>query len=186
MGTAKIYVDALPIEIEGAHRVVYLPDGSQHVLDTMDRPLFSSGPRSNVVIVMSYSRNESPDPKQMARFVVPAPVANPQRPPTPIELSKSHPPTETAIEPQEKAEEITQPMKKIPAFPTPAAPSPTPPAPSRSRKFIPTRSMRVEKLADLAGEVTGEIPLPNFTHTSTGQGSGSGQSVHRGSASRSE
>jgi hypothetical protein len=58
----------LPVRIENADRLVYLPDGSQHVLDAHDRPLFTAPPKTGVCIVMEYSAVEEPKGSQVASF----------------------------------------------------------------------------------------------------------------------
>lgn len=66
---ALVYLNpALPVRIENADRLVYLPDGSQHVLDKHDRPLFSTPPGTGVSIVMEYAVDEDPTEAQVAPF----------------------------------------------------------------------------------------------------------------------
>ncbi|GAA2554826.1 hypothetical protein GCM10010423_65000 [Streptomyces levis] len=71
MATCKVYLsDALPVDIRNAHRVIYFPDQSVHILDKEDRPVFIAAPGRYVGVYMEYPENEEADPKQK----LPAPV----------------------------------------------------------------------------------------------------------------
>ena len=66
---AIVYMNpALPIRVENVDRLVYLPDGSQHLLDVHDRPLFTAPAGTGVVIIMEYAKNEDAKPEQVAPF----------------------------------------------------------------------------------------------------------------------
>jgi len=68
--TCKVYLsDGLPIEVRNAHRAVYFPDGSLHILDKSDRPVFIGAPGRYVGVNMEYALDENPEQKQTAAGV---------------------------------------------------------------------------------------------------------------------
>jgi hypothetical protein len=91
--TCKVYLsDALPIEVRNAHRALYFPDGSVHVLDKKDRPVFIAAPGRFTAVVMEYALDEEAEESQK----VPAPMQKrPSReivPVVPIQPKQETPP----------------------------------------------------------------------------------------------
>ncbi|MFE9742974.1 hypothetical protein [Streptomyces sp. NPDC006477] len=176
MGTqAKVYLNpSLPIVIEKVHRHVYLPDGSQHLLDENDRPLFTAPASAGVVVVMEYAVNEDPSPKQVAAFARPAERQQKTEVPTPR---------------PEAVTEKTQPIR----VPSPVVPVTVVPVGSRPQfpnvaEFRPPQQpkpgdVRVQSLADRPSDTTGEMVRPDFlsgpssTSTETGKTSEHGTAV---------
>jgi hypothetical protein len=63
--TCKVYLsDALPIEVPDAHRAVYFPDGSVHILDKDERVVFIAAPGRFSAVMMGYAKNEDVDERQ--------------------------------------------------------------------------------------------------------------------------
>ena len=63
--TCKVYLsDGLPIEVNNAHRVLYFPDGSAHIFDKHDRPVFVAAPGRYSAISIDYALDEEVDKKQ--------------------------------------------------------------------------------------------------------------------------
>lgn len=164
--SAIVYMNALPITIQNVARHIYLPDGSQHLLDSHDRSLFCAPASAGVVIVMEYAVNEDPSEQQVARFA-----------------AKEHAESAERQRREESAAEMTQPIHKVPApemvnvnpsMGTVAPIVPVQPVPQRapfpvvqelrtSRVAVPPGEMDVKKSSEVPGDVTGEMVVPDFS-----------------------
>lgn len=163
MGIAKIYVDSLPIEIKNAHRIVYLPDSSVHVLDQYDRPLFTAPPGTRVVVMMDYSLDTEPDPRQIAHFARPRNPRPVQKDPIPPHQAQFVDPNPTATYVAERppapaphnATDATQPIPVVDSRPN------TQVGNSRAAERPEPGTIQVGTLRD-AHDATGEVVMPDF------------------------
>ena len=151
--TAKVYLsDGLPIEVPEAHRMIYFPDGSAHILDKQNRPVFIGAPGRFVCVVMEYAKNEDPDPVQSVPDNV---VKRPTAAIVPVVPQQPTGPQQTHVE-------DTQPFKHEwervdgppPGFP--------PVGESRPAQRPEPGQVTVTPLQDRGpdGETTSEIPIP--------------------------
>lgn len=172
---AIIYINpALPIEVQNVDRLVYLPDGSQHLLDKHDRPLFIAPANAGVVIFMQYALDEEPKEEQVAPFA-----------------REQHRKKLEMVKREEAAAELTQQFPKIteedmvnvsphtgvatsvmPIHPVPLqqrAPFPNP----RVAEFGPRSvqwpgAVTVRTSAEVPDDVTGEVVMPDFQEAPKG------------------
>lgn len=176
---ALVYINpALPIRVENVDRLVYLPDGSQHLLDVHDRPLFSSPAGTGVVIIMEYAKDEDPKEEQVARFAV-----------------QEHKHKQEMARRVERSTEKTQAIQQIPTeqrpdmvnvnrqgVVAPVAPAPEWPVPvplqqrspfPKVAEFGPRPVMqpgetKVHTAAEVPNDVTGEMVVPDFPEAPKG------------------
>lgn len=191
---ALVYLNpGLPIRIENADRLVYLPDGSQHVLDKNDRPLFTAPPKTGVCIVMEYAQTDEPTEAQVARF---AREEHAER------IAKQHR--------QERAAEMTQPIQKVApemvnvnretgtVAPVPPVRPVVPLTLQQRQQFPdvkefgprlvtpPPGMVSVTPSEDVPSDVTGEMVVPDFREAPTGAIPESGESSSQQSPKHEE
>lgn len=185
MSTAVVYINpALPIRIEHADRMVYLADGSQHVLDANDRPLFTAPAGTGVCIVMEYSVDKEPDEAQVAPFArrehaekvqkqhrdeVAAEKTQPiqQLRPEQMDMVNVSPSTGTVVPAVSPVVPLQMARGKVP-FP--------PVQEIRPQQVEVPGDMSVKMSAEVPGDVTGEVRLPDFSVSPKEGIPGSGES----------
>jgi hypothetical protein len=170
---ALVYLNpSLPIRIENADRLVYLPDGSQHVLDANDRPLFVAPAGAGVCIVMEYAQNEDAKESQVAPFA-----------------REEHVQKQEQSRREEVAAEQTQQFSRVPDVVNVNQSQVVPLG--RIARFEPRPQqmqpgeVKVQTAAEVPSDVTGEVVMPDFPGAPTGaipesEGSSSPQSPQQG------
>lgn len=181
MSTALIYLTpGLPVRIENADRLVYLPDGSQHVLDAHDRPLFAAPPKTGVCIVMEYAQNEDPKNSQVASFAKrehAERVEKQHREEVAAERTQQFPKVEQnapvdVVNVNQSTGHVAPvhpitPVQVSPLQQRPASPFP-PVAQFGPRPQMQPGDVKVRRASEVPGDVTGEMVVPDFPGAPSG------------------